>query len=136
MAAPLFATIPGLQELCIGRQVDFKALVFRRPLPANPAQAEQAASEAAAAGLRVIRSYRDKPDKIRFNYPPATWNGDKRIWWPSFGPVPGKENMGTPDEEPDVVRFLEVTDDVPPVKSLKYQEMLLDLCEVVCLIPF
>jgi protoheme ferro-lyase len=44
--------------------------------------------------------------------------------------------MGTPDEEPDVVRFLEVTDDDPPVTSLKYQEMLLDLCDVVCLIPF
>ncbi|EAQ87632.1 hypothetical protein CHGG_04251 [Chaetomium globosum CBS 148.51] len=135
MAVPFLATMPNLQELCIGRQVDFKALVFRRLLPPEPAAAQEAGPTAAEqqAGLRVVRSYSDPPDKTRFDCPPATWGGDKRIWWPSFGPVPGVADMGVPDGEPGEIEFLDIEeeeDSMQPVTWLGYQEMLLDHCEV------
>ncbi|KAH6856140.1 hypothetical protein B0I37DRAFT_303166 [Chaetomium sp. MPI-CAGE-AT-0009] len=131
MATPFFTAMPNLRELCIGRQVDFRALVFRP----NPAGGESPEGPHAQnqVELRVIRSYSDPPNKRRHNFPPACWDGKRRIWWPASGRVPNDTDMAVPDEPQGAVRFIDFLpedEEMPSETSVHYQEMLLDHCEV------
>jgi hypothetical protein len=113
MAAIFFTTLPNLRELCLGRQVDLQALVFHRPTASETHQ--------------LIRSYTDTTGRPKLDFPPARWAGVPCRWWASWGPEPGRSEMGVPDDR------VWLTGDrrwYPRGPWLFYQEMLLDHCEV------
>ncbi|KAK4044097.1 hypothetical protein C8A01DRAFT_12412 [Parachaetomium inaequale] len=130
MASAFFTALPNLRELCLGRQVDFRALnteeVKEEDDDANPAPLLPPPQ----ARYQIVRSYTDRSGRPRLNFPPARWTGEGCIWWSAAGPVPTEADMAVPDEEKGSVKFFGL-DERRGVSMIRvnYQQMVLDHCE-------